>query len=72
MAVALEATEAQAGSLCTPMIQQLHSKSNLHLRMPEIAPDYVQSQLTYVVTPPQLQAGVIVEHPAPPVYVGKC
>ncbi len=75
MTVALEATEAQAGSLSKLMIQQLPSLSEpiQHLRMPEQALSFkLHSQLTLLATPLQLLDEDVEERPAQAVYAGKC
>ena len=72
MTVSLEATEAQAASLSTAMIQQLHSEPNLRLHMPAMTADIVHSQQAFLTTSLQLQARVMEGHPVPPVDVGKC
>ena len=74
MTVFLEATEAKAGSLpvLASMIQQLHSEPRMDLNMPEMAPGYAHSTISFLATPVHLQAGIMEERPAPPAYVGKC
>ncbi len=77
LTVALEATEAQAGSLSKSMIQQLpsHSEPIQHLRMPEMASSFnLHSQLSRLATPLhwQVQAEVMEECPAQEVNAGKC